>query len=100
MANPIYFNSIRGKSGKYGIKLTGKAQDIIEEIQKHTNAKGYINLELKERRSEGKYGETHYVVVDTYAGQQEQREQPAPPPPASQQGWTEPAGNSEDDLPF
>lgn len=97
----IYFNSLNGKRSKYGVRISGKAEDVIAEIRKHSNAKGYINLELKERREEGKYGQTHYVVVDTYepAGQQEQ---PAPPPPASQTGWSQPPAPEPepDDLPF
>lgn len=58
--------SINGKESKYGIKLSGKADKVIEEIRKHTNEKGYINLEILKRKEPGKYGETHYVKVDTW----------------------------------
>jgi hypothetical protein len=96
MADVIYFNSLSGKRGKYGIRISGNADKVIEEIRKHTNAKGYINLEVKERREEGKYGQTHYVVVDTYQSRND--EQAASPPPASQQGWAAPTEG--DDFPF
>jgi hypothetical protein len=66
MSETIYFNSLRGKKANYGIKLSGKATDLIAEIQKHTNSKGFINLELKERKQPDNYGNTHYAVVDTY----------------------------------
>ena len=66
MSNTIYINSIKAKRSKYGVKLTGKAEDIIKDIQANTNSKGYINWELKERRTAGKYGETHSVTVDTW----------------------------------
>jgi len=99
MANTIYFNSLKGKRSKYGVRISGKAEDVINEIRQHMNAKGYINLELKERQSEGKFGQTHYLIVDTY-GAQDREEQPAPPPPPSQQGWQEPVSSEPDDLPF
>lgn len=104
MGDVLYFNSLNGKRSRYGIRISGKADDVIAEIRKHANAKGYINLELKELRQEGKYGKTHYLVVDTYQrDQQEPAAQPAPPPPASQEGWgsqaSAPADESEE-LPF
>lgn len=61
-----YLNSLNGKQGKYGIKISGKAEDVIAEIKKYANDKGYINLEIKERKEPGRYGHTHYVVLDTW----------------------------------
>jgi hypothetical protein len=66
MADKIYFNGVFIKKGKYGLKLTGKSADIIAEIQKHTNSKGYLNLELNERKEADKNGNTHYLTVDTW----------------------------------
>jgi hypothetical protein len=101
MADVIYFNSLNGKRSKYGIRISGKAEDVIAEIRKHANAKGYINLEVKEMREEGKYGKTHYLVVDTYQrDQQEPVAQPAPTPPASQEGFPSQDTGEVDDLPF
>lgn len=101
MADQVYINSLTGKRSKYGIRISGKAEEVIAEIRKYANAKGYINMEVKEMRQEGKYGKTHYVILDTY--QRDQQEQSAPPPPASQQGWgAQPSQPAEetDDLPF
>ena len=57
---------MNGKESKYGIKLSGNANKVIEEIKKHTNEKGYFNFELLKRKEAGKYGETHYVKVDDW----------------------------------
>lgn len=96
MGEVIYFKGLYGKRSKYGIRLSGKAEDVIRSIREHTNAKGYINLEVKERREEGKYGDTHYVTVDTYEpqgrSQPPAQQAPAPPPPADPE--------HVDDLPF
>lgn len=58
--------SINGKESKFSIKLSGNAEKVIAEIQKHTNEKGYFNFELCKRKEPGKYGETHYVKVDEW----------------------------------
>lgn len=66
MAETIYFNGFSAKRSKYGIKISGKVEKIIEELQKHVNSKGYINLDITERREADKYGNTHSVKVDTW----------------------------------
>jgi nicotinate-nucleotide pyrophosphorylase len=91
MSEVIYFNGLRGKQGNYGIKLSGKADEIIEEIRKHQNSKGYINLEVKQRKEADKYGNTHYVVVDTFEPKARTESAPEPAQPKEQ---------ATDDLPF
>lgn len=76
MADTIYINGAYCKKKNYGIGISGKASDLIAEIQKHTNSKGYIRLELKERKEPDKNGNTHYLIVDTYEPQQQQSQQP------------------------
>jgi hypothetical protein len=73
----IYINGVYCKKKNYGIGISGKASDIIAEIQKHTNSKGYIRWELKERREPDKNGNSHYLVVDTWepTGQAQQPQQ-------------------------
>lgn len=66
MTEKIYFNSLFCKKSKYGIKLTGKAEDVIKAIQQHANEKGYINLELLEYKEPKQNGITHYITVDTW----------------------------------
>ncbi len=43
-----------------------KATDLTEFIAQHTNERGYVNLTVKERREEGRYGDTHTVTLDTW----------------------------------
>lgn len=66
MAEKIYLNGAFLKETQYGIKLSGKAADIISEIQKHTKTNGTIRLEIMKRREADKNGNTHYIVVDTW----------------------------------
>jgi len=71
MAEKIYIKTVKAKESQYGIKLSFKADELIEQIQENTNEKGYINLELKKRKDADKYGNTHYVEVDTYGKKEE-----------------------------
>jgi hypothetical protein len=94
MSENIYFNSLRGKKSKYGVKITGKVEDVIKELYKNQNEKGYINLELLERREADQYGNTHYVQVDKWEPQHAATE--------VHQGPIKPTSISSpvDDLPF
>lgn len=87
--------SINGKKSKYSIKLSGKADKVIEEIKKHTNEKGYFNFELCERKEPGKYGETHYVKVDEWKPEQKHSNSEA----KQEQNFRVPDSGSQD-LPF
>lgn len=59
-----YINSIKVKQGKFGLKVSGKVDDIIAELKANQNEKGYINLDFNPRKQIGKYGESHNVTVD------------------------------------
>jgi hypothetical protein len=63
---PTYINGTKLKKTNFSIKLSGKTEDFINQLQAITNEKGYFNLEIKERKEVGKYGDTHYLVVDEY----------------------------------
>ena len=80
MADKIYVNKVSVKTGKYGLKLSGKSEDVIKQIQQHTNEKGYFNWDIN--------GETHSVTVNTWE-------------PGSN-GYTAKAVNQQEseDLPF
>lgn len=100
----IYVNGVYCKKKNYGIGISGKASDLIAEIQKHTNSKGFIRLELKERKEADKNGNTHYLVVDTWEPTQQahgsqhyQRPSNASHTPVSNSGSYEDDGS---DLPF
>ena len=75
MADKIYVNGISVKQSKYGLKMSGNAEKVIEQIRAHTNNRGYFNWDINPRREVGKYGETHSVTVDTW---QPQSTQPTP----------------------
>lgn len=89
MAEKIYFNGAFLKQSKFGIKLSGKADDIIAEIEKHKKANGTIRLEILARQSPDKNGNTHYMVVDTWE------------PSQAGEGRNKPGMNDDgSDLPF
>ena len=62
----IYINGVKLKKSKFGIKFSGKTQELIEQLKANTNDKGYFNFEICERKEAGKFGETHYIKVDEY----------------------------------
>jgi hypothetical protein len=62
----IYVKNVSVKEGKFGLKLSGKAEDVIAQIKANTNSRGYFNWNIDKRREVGKYGETHSVSVDTW----------------------------------
>lgn len=95
MSNTNYL-PINGKKSKYGIKLSGKTDDVIKALQSITNDKGYFNLEVLERKQPGKYGETHYVKEDTWQPDPSK----APPKKAPDFENAELGTIPEDDLPF
>lgn len=71
MTEKIYVPKASAKEVKFSnggsmLKLSFKAEDVMAFIRQHTNAKGYINLNISPRRDVGKYGETHSVYLDTY----------------------------------
>jgi hypothetical protein len=71
--NTTYFNGFnKVKKGQYSIKISGNTDKLIEEINKHRNSKGYINLELKERKEPDQYGNTHFIVLDTWEPNKQQ----------------------------
>lgn len=101
MADTIYINGVYCKKKNYGIGISGKASDLIAEIQKHTNSKGYIRLELKERREADKSGNTHYLIVDTWEPQQQgQQPQRQNQNSFSRQAESTSGDNYDDNLPF
>lgn len=62
----IYINGVSLKKSKFGIKFSGKADELIKQLQEHTNEKGYFNFEINERKEADKYGNTHYIKVDEW----------------------------------
>jgi|TARA_R110000824_G_scaffold50898_2_gene141909 hypothetical protein len=48
------------------LNLGVKADDLRAFIDAHTNKRGYVQITIKERKETGPYGDTHYVVLDTW----------------------------------
>jgi hypothetical protein len=86
--NTIYFNSLRGRKTQFGTKLSINVEKFIEELKANQNEKGYVNIELKERREADKYGNTTYAVLDTWKPNKNATTAPSAAPVA------------EDSLPF
>lgn len=38
----------------------------LEDMQAIVNEKGYVNMTVMKRKEPGQYGDTHYVVENTY----------------------------------
>jgi glycerophosphoryl diester phosphodiesterase len=94
---PIYFNSLRGKKGQYSTKLSINVAEFVKELEQHTNEKGYVNLEIKEKKAADKYGNNVYAVLDTW--------KPNSSAPTQQRVAVQSAPQvaetvSQDDLPF
>lgn len=60
--------SAKAKETSFGtvLKLSFKDVDIAAFVREHKNDKGYINLEIRERKEVGQYGDTHSVSLDTW----------------------------------
>jgi hypothetical protein len=67
---PIYLKcSVKKKvfsNGGSVLKLGVKADDLREFLAQHTNDRGWINFDIKERREMGKYGDTHLIQLDQW----------------------------------
>lgn len=65
MADKVFLKC-SAKQRKYGISIGVKVEDLIAFATQHGNERGYLNLEIKERREVGQYGDTHSVTLDTF----------------------------------
>lgn len=77
MAN--YAKGIFIKKGKFSLKCSIKTVDFLEWIKENTNEKGYVNIEIKERKEAGKYGDTHFAVLDEWKPEKKEEPQPEKP---------------------
>ena len=70
MADKVFLKcSAKAKTFSNGgskLRLGVKVEDLIAFAQQHANERGYLNLEISERREVGQYGDTHSVTLDTY----------------------------------
>ena len=60
------------------IRIGVKVSDLQAFADQYANERGYLNLVVQERRSQGQYGDTHSVVLDTYVPKAKQDDGDAP----------------------
>ena len=107
MAN--YSKGIFIKKGKFSLKCSVKTSDFVQWLNANTNEKGYCNIEIKERKEPGKYGDTHYAVLDEWKPEKKEETTPGNTldeqieaskqlPKGDKNDIT--ANNDENDLPF
>lgn len=70
MSNKTYINGlfIKSKQTTFGevVSVSINAKTLIEELNKHSNAKGYVNIDLLRRKEADKQGNTHYAVLNEW----------------------------------
>jgi heme-degrading monooxygenase HmoA len=70
MSDKTYINGlfIKVKETKFGevVSVSINVKTLIEELKKHTNAKGYVNIDLLRRKEADKQGNTHYAVLNEW----------------------------------
>jgi hypothetical protein len=62
----IYLNGINAKQGKFGLRVSINVEKFIAELQKNKNEKGFVNINVNERREADKFGNTHSFQLDTW----------------------------------
>ena len=76
MSDKTYINGlfIKSKQTTFGevVSISINAKTLIEELNKHTNAKGYVNIDLLRRKEADKNGNTHYAVLNEWKPKNEQ----------------------------
>ena len=95
MAESIYINGVFVKTGKFGLRVSINVHTFIEELKKHNNAKGYVNVDINPRKEADKNGNTHFVKLDTWQPTQQSA-------PSNQNTFLQQPNGVEpiDDLPF
>ena len=79
---PIYAPGsikLNDKLNWFCLRYSFNAEKMIEFIKANTNEKGYVNLQIKEKREPDQWGNTHTAVLDTWSpkeGGQQQRQAP------------------------
>ena len=103
MAEKTYLKmTIRKRDGKYGpiLKCAMKASEMVELAQTHANSKGLVRWDVMERKSIGKYDQTHNAVLDEWEpGDRSDQVSTRPPAPTTGTPRT-PSWVPDDEIPF
>lgn len=63
----IFIGTVKTREGKFGaFQSISFSKKDYEEMAKHFNDRGYINLVMNARKEVGQYGETHSVSIDNW----------------------------------
>jgi hypothetical protein len=94
MSEKVYLNGIiiKAKQTQYGELLTGsiKVDELIKELQQNAR-NGWVNVNIKQRRTPSEKGVTHSVEVDTWEPGQSA---------APRNGSGGQSSDADNDLPF
>ena len=95
MSDKVYLNGIIIKEKVFDdggsiLKVSIIADDFKEEIDKHKNADGWLNVEIKKRREVSNTGVIHYTQLNTYKKEES----------SSQGSEAGKKANDTDDIPF
>lgn len=84
------------------MKLSFSVEKMLDFMKDHKNAKGYINLNISERREVGQYGDTHSVKLDTWEPTGERKQSAPKQSSQKQSNHNEAKANAyvSDDIPF
>lgn len=71
MAEKTYINGLfikkkRFENGGSVINISINSTTVIEELLKHKNEKGYVNITLQDMREANKNGSNMYAILNTY----------------------------------
>lgn len=75
MADKTFINgSCKAITGTYGefYNISFK----VEELQKHANEKGYVNITMSKRKEVGQYGDTHSFTLNEWKAKNDTNSSP------------------------
>lgn len=84
MSEKIYAPiNVKARAGRFGqeFRISFNVEKMLAFIAQHKTERGYVNLHMSERKSPGRFGETHGVTLDTWQPSSESR------PAAADEDW-------------
>jgi hypothetical protein len=81
-------------NGGHKLRVGVNVAKLVAFLNEHVNDKGFVNLEILERRETSQYGETHYAALDTWKPKDKPATPQSPPPGQA------PVKDNPDGLPF
>ena len=66
MSDKTYAKGIFAKQRKYSLGISIKVDEFTKFLKENANGKGYVNLDIGEKKTVGKYGDTHWVALNDW----------------------------------